>query len=184
MKITPTNLPGVLILEPRVWDDGRGFFLETFNAERFASVGLPTHFPQDNFSRSVRGTLRGLHYQLRRPQGKLISVLSGHVYDVVVDIRRGSPTFGRWFGKHLTAEQREFIWIPPGLAHGFCVLSEFADFSYKCTDTYQPNDDHGVIWSDPGLGIDWPVSEPILSDKDQRYAPLSAARSDLPLFHE
>lgn len=182
MKITSTVLPGVLIIEPLIWEDDRGFFMEVFNSESFANVGLPANFRQDNFSRSVHGVLRGLHYQLLRPQGKLVSVLRGEVYDVVVDIRLGSPTFGRWFGKRLSGERQEFVWIPPGFAHGFCVLSEYADFSYKCTDTYQPNDDHGVIWCDQNLKIDWPVADPILSKKDRLYAPLDHSRTDLPQF--
>lgn len=183
MNVTPTPLPGVLIIEPRQFCDERGFFMETFNARRFAAAGLPHEFPQDNFSHSAHGVLRGLHYQLRRPQGKLVHALHGEIYDVVVDIRRGSPTFGQWFGKRLSHRHREFLWIPPGFAHGFCVLSETADVVYKVTDVYEPDDDHGVLWSDPTLAIDWPTRSPILSPKDQRYGPLDPSRPDLPDVH-
>ena len=182
MKIVETPLPGVLVIEPRIFRDDRGFFLESFNAERFAQHGLPTSFRQDNHSHSVKRVLRGLHYQLKRPQGKLVSVIRGRVFDVAVDIRRGSPTFGRWYGTVLTEDEPRYLWIPPGFAHGFCTLSDTADFVYKCTDVYVGEDDRGVLWSDPSIGIEWPVSNPLLSEKDQRMPPLSDARTDLPEY--
>jgi dTDP-4-dehydrorhamnose 3,5-epimerase len=172
----------VLLIEPRVFEDDRGFFLESFNAGRFSEHGLPNVFPQENHSRSRRGVLRGLHYQLRRPQGKLVTVVRGEVFDVAVDIRRGSPCFGRWFATTLSGEQPRFLWIPPGFAHGYCVLSDSADFLYKCTETYAPDDDHGVLWSDRSVGIKWPVQQPFLSARDANLSPLSASRDDLPEF--
>ena len=180
MKVIATSLPGVCIIETRVFRDARGLFLETFNAERFAEHGLPATFRQDNHSRSARGVLRGLHYQLHRPQGKLVGVVQGEVFDVAVDIRRGSPTFGRWFGTVLSADSPRYVWIPPGFAHGFCVLSETADFVYKCTDVYAPDDDRGVLWSDREVAISWPLTDPTLSEKDRQLAPLSLDRDDLP----
>jgi len=182
MKIVKTTLPGVLVIEPRVFRDDRGFFLESFNRDRFEECGLPTEFRQDNHSHSVRGVLRGLHYQLRRPQGKLVSVIRGRVFDVAVDIRLGSPSFGRWFGTVLTDEEPRYLWIPPGFAHGFCTLSDVADFVYKCTDVYVGDDDRGVLWSDPSIGIEWPIANPMLSEKDQRMQPLAGARTDLPEY--
>lgn len=182
MKIQQTSLPGVLVIEPRVFTDERGFFLETFNAERFAQHGLPSVFVQDNLSRSRAGVLRGLHYQLRRPQGKLVTVVTGEVFDVALDIRRGSPTFGRWYGRRLSGERPEFMWIPPGFAHGFCVLSPSADFLYKCTDVYVPTDDHGIVWNDPAVGIEWPTEAPRLSQKDSSLAVLDPSREDLPVY--
>jgi dTDP-4-dehydrorhamnose 3,5-epimerase len=182
VKIVETPLPGVLVIEPRVFRDDRGFFLESFNADRFAQHGLPTAFRQDNHSHSKQGVLRGLHYQLRQPQGKLVSVLRGRVFDVAVDIRRGSPTFGKWYGTILSEDEPRYLWIPPGFAHGFCALSEAADFVYKCTDVYVADDDRGVLWSDPSIGIEWPLTSPLLSDKDQRLPPLSETRTDLPEY--
>jgi dTDP-4-dehydrorhamnose 3,5-epimerase len=182
VKILETTLPGVLVIEPRVFRDDRGFFLESFNAERFERYGLPTVFRQDNHSHSVKNVLRGLHYQLHRPQGKLVSVVRGRVFDVAVDIRRGSPTFGKWFGTELTEDEPRYLWIPPGFAHGFCTLSDVADFVYKCTDVYVGEDDRGVLWSDPAIGITWPVAQPLLSEKDQRMATLDGMRSDLPEY--
>ena len=182
MKILETALPGVLVIEPRVFRDDRGFFLESFNADRFAQHALPTVFRQDNHSHSMKGVLRGLHYQLRRPQGKLVSVIRGRVFDVAVDIRRGSPTFGKWYGTVLTEEDPRYLWIPPGFAHGFCTLSDVADFVYKCTEVYVGEDDRGVLWSDPATGIQWPISNPVLSEKDQRMPTLSAMRTDLPEY--
>jgi dTDP-4-dehydrorhamnose 3,5-epimerase len=182
VKVRATGLPGVLVIEPRVFRDARGFFLETFNAERFAEAGLPTEFRQDNHSRSVAGVLRGLHYQLRRPQGKLVRVVRGAVWDVAVDIRRGSPTFGRWVAEELSEENQRMLWVPPGFAHGFYTLSDVADLTYKCTDVYQPDDDRGVRWSDPTIGITWPSTAPLLSDKDRALAPLDAGRDDLPVY--
>ena len=182
MRLVETSLPGVLLVEPRVFGDERGFFYESYNVERFAAHGLPTEWKQDNHSRSRRGVLRGLHYQLRRPQGKLVTCTRGEVWDVAVDIRRGSPHFGRWVGVHLSGDRPQYLWIPPGFAHGFCVLSEVADFLYKCTDVYQADDDRGVLWSDPSLGIEWPVADPALSPKDTLYLTLDAARDDLPEY--
>ncbi len=182
MKVIPTDLPGVLVIEPEVFRDARGFFLESFNAERFAAHGLPTEFRQDNHSRSFSGVVRGLHFQSRRPQGKLVSVVRGRVFDVAVDIRSGSPTFGAWYGTTLSDETPRYLWIPPGFAHGFCVLSDVADFVYKCTDVYAAGDDRGVFWADPAIGIQWPVANPVLSAKDERLPPLTAERTDLPTY--
>lgn len=182
MKIVTTPLPGVVLLEPRVFRDDRGFFLESFSAPRFAEHGLPSEFPQDNQARSTRGVLRGLHYQLEQPQGKLLTVIRGEVYDVILDIRRGSPTFGKWWSVVLSGDSPRFIYIPPGYAHGYCVLSAEVDFIYKVTALYAPHDQRGVLWSDPGLAIPWPVKDPILSEKDQQYLPLHPSRTDLPSY--
>lgn len=180
MKVVETPIPGLLVVEPRVFGDDRGFFLETFNAARFAEHGLPTRFVQDNHSRSAYGVLRGLHYQRRAPQGKLVSVVRGEVFDVAVDVRRDSPAFGRWFGVHLREQDHRSVWIPPGFAHGFCVLSESADFVYKCTTLYDAADDRGIRWDDPALGIEWPIAEPVLSPKDRALPTLAEAMDDLP----
>lgn len=166
MKVIETELPGALILEPRVFGDARGFFLETYRASLFDEFGIPD-FVQDNHSRSPRGVLRGLHYQLVRPQGKLVRVTRGRVFDVAVDIRHGSPTFGRWAGVELDDESLRMFYVPPGFAHGFLVLSEVADFVYKCTDYYHPESEHGILWNDPDIGIAWPLSDVALSDKDR-----------------
>ena len=183
IRVVETDLAGVFVVEPTVFGDTRGFFLETYHQTKYAEAGIPGPFVQDNHSRSVRGTLRGLHYQLRRPQGKLVYVVSGEIFDVAVDIRRGSPAFGRWTAVTLSAENKRQLWIPPGFAHGFCVLSDSADVIYKCTALYDPDDDRGVLWSDPGIGIRWPVAEPILSEKDRRHSPLSALPAEaLPGF--
>ncbi|HEX9631412.1 MAG TPA: dTDP-4-dehydrorhamnose 3,5-epimerase [Gemmatimonadales bacterium] len=182
MKVTRTELDGVVIIEPRVFEDGRGFFFESYQAERYAAAGLPERFVQDNHSHSAVGTLRGLHYQLRRPQGKLVRVLQGSVLDVAVDIRRGSPTFGKWVGVELSAANKRQLFIPAGFAHGFCVPTEPTDVEYKCTDYYVGDDQHGVIWNDPSLAIRWPIAEPLLSDSDRGYAGLTDAREDLPTF--
>jgi dTDP-4-dehydrorhamnose 3,5-epimerase len=175
MKIIETELPGVLVLEPRVFSDDRGFFLETFHVTRYAAAGIPTEFPQDNLSRSVRGTLRGLHFQEPHGQGKLVQVIRGAVFDVAVDIRRGSPTFGRWIGVELSDAAPRQMWIPPGFAHGFCVTSESADFHYKCTTLYAPEAERSIRWDDPQIGIVWPVREPILSKKDAAAPTLAEA---------
>jgi dTDP-4-dehydrorhamnose 3,5-epimerase len=176
MQVHTTPLAGLLLIEPRVFGDARGCFLETFHAGRYAEHGVPTEFVQDNLSRSGRGTLRGLHYQRQHPQGKLVFVTHGAVFDVAVDLRRQSPTFGRWHGVELNDENRRQLYIPPGFAHGFCVLSETADFAYKCTDYYRPDDERTLLWNDPAVGVEWPEVEPrILSDKDRRGVPLSQA---------
>ena len=182
MKIERTLIPGVLVIRPRVFADARGFFLEAFNEARFARHGLPTQFRQDNHSRSGQDVLRGLHYQLRHPQGKLVTVVHGRIFDVAVDIRRGSPTFGRWHGIELSGEEPCYLWIPPGCAHGFCVLSDVADVVYKCTEVYQPEDERGIAWDDPALDITWPVQRPLISEKDLQYSPFDTTRVDLPEF--
>ena len=184
MKCTPSPLvPEVLIVEPDVHGDGRGYFLETYRAQRYAEQGLPDTFVQDNLSFSRKGVLRGLHYQLGRPQGKLVWVLQGEVFDVAVDIRRGSPTFGRWVSATLSSADHRQLYVPEGFAHGFCVLSETALFTYKCTDYYAPEEERGIRWDDPALGIDWPVAEPIVSDKDRAYPALeNVPEGDLPLL--
>jgi dTDP-4-dehydrorhamnose 3,5-epimerase len=166
MKVIPTPLPGVMVIEPKVFGDTRGFFLETFHVERYAQAGIPGPFVQDNHSHSTKGVLRGLHFQKQYPQGKLVYVTSGMVFDVAVDIRSDSPTFGKWFGITLTAEQHQQFYLPPGCAHGFCVLSEQADFHYKCTDYYHPEDEGCIRWDDPEINIQWPINNPTLSAKD------------------
>ena len=164
MKFLTTGLPGVLIVEPDVFRDDRGFFLETFHAEKYRAGGIGCAFVQDNQSRSVRGTLRGLHAQRRRPQAKLVRAVSGAIFDVAVDVRPGSPTFGRWVGAHLTGESFRQLFVPPGFAHGFCVLSETADVEYKCSEPYDRADEIGARWD--SAGIDWPLKDPLLSPRD------------------
>lgn len=181
MNLVPTDHPDVLLIEPDVFTDARGFFMETFHAEKFAAAGLPTAFLQDNHSRSLRGVLRGLHYQLQHPQGKLVRVVNGEVLDVAVDIRQGSPRFGQWESVLLSAENRRQLYVPPGFAHGFCTLSEQADFLYKCTDVYTPGDEYGIAWDDPTLAIDWPPLDYLLSDKDREY-PLLNECDALPVY--
>ena len=176
MRFVPTALPEVVLIEPQVHGDERGFFMETWHRERFARAGIACDFVQDNHSRSVRGTLRGLHFQLERVQGKLARVTAGEVFDVAVDVRRSSPTFGRWVGTRLSAANRHSLWLPPGFAHGFLVLSEFADFVYKCTDYYDPVSERAVLWNDPAIGIEWPLetgAAPIISTKDAAARPLA-----------
>jgi len=168
LKVTETDLPGCRIIDPAVFGDERGFFFETWNAERFAEAGLPANFVQSNVSASAQGVLRGLHYQWPNPQGKLVSVLEGEVYDVAVDIRRGSPHFGKWTAVILSARNKRQLWIPEGFAHGFVVLSERAIFSYLCTAQYDRAADAGVRWDDPAIGIEWPVTAPLLSEKDAK----------------
>jgi|SRR5690242_1209195 dTDP-4-dehydrorhamnose 3,5-epimerase len=167
MKVAPTRLPEVLLIEPTVFGDARGFFFESWNEREFERAGIRARFVQDNHSRSAKGVLRGLHYQLRQPQGKLIRVTQGEIFDVTVDIRRGSATFARWEGVHLSAQSKNMLWIPIGFAHGFCVLSEFAEVQYKATDFYAPEHERCILWNDPRLGIDWPLpGKPVLSTKD------------------
>lgn len=180
MRVVPTAIPDVVIIEPDVHADGRGFFLETYHAERYRELGIVGPFVQDNHSRSVAGTLRGLHLQIRRPQGKLIRVIEGEIFDVAVDVRRGSPTFGRWVGGTLTAENFKQMYVPPGFAHGFAVVSPVAQVEYKCTDLYDPASEIGVAWNDPALGINWPVNEPILSARDSQHPTLAAQTDRLP----
>ena len=179
MKVTETTLPGVLILEPKVFGDDRGFFYESFNARSFQdATGLNPAFVQDNHSRSTRGVLRGLHYQVQQPQGKLVRVTAGEVFDVVVDIRRHAATFGQWFGLHLSADNKRQLWIPEGFAHGFLVLSEYAEFLYKTTDYYAPAHERCIRWDDPALGIRWPLAageRPRLSPRDAQGTSLAEA---------
>ncbi|MBI3299350.1 MAG: dTDP-4-dehydrorhamnose 3,5-epimerase [Elusimicrobia bacterium] len=181
MKVHPTTLPGVLIVEPSVHRDPRGYFFESWHAKKGGALGLPDVFVQDNESLSARGTVRGLHAQLAKPQGKLVRIIEGTVLDVAVDIRRGSPTFGRWVAAELSGENFRQLYIPPGFAHGFSVLSETARMAYKCTDFYDPADEIGILWSDPALGIDWRVTEPTLSKKDAVYPTLALAPA-LPVY--
>lgn len=166
MKVVATKHPEVLRIEPDVFADARGFFMETFHAVKYAAAGLPDTFRQDNHSRSSAGVLRGMHYQLQHPQGKLVRVVSGRVFDVAVDIRRGSPRFGQWVGVELSEDNQYQLYVPPGFAHGFCVLSAQADFLYKCTDLYAPGDEYGIAWDDPDIAIEWPQLDYLLSDKD------------------
>ena len=166
MKVVEASLPGVLIVQPRAFGDARGFFFESFHAERYANAGIAGPFVQDNVSRSVRGILRGLHFQEPKGQGKLVFVTRGSVFDVAVDVRKGSTHFGKWFGAELSDENHTQLWIPPGFAHGFCVTSEVADFAYKCTVPYAPATERAIRWDDPDLAIDWPIREPALSPKD------------------
>ena len=168
MQVTQTAIDGVLIIQPKVFGDERGFFLETFQAQRYADAGIKETFVQDNHSHSARGVLRGLHFQKENPQGKLVQVTAGQVFDVAVDIRQGSSTFGQWVGILLDSEQHQQFYVPAGCAHGFCVVSEFADFHYKCTDYYRPEDEGSLLWNDPAIGIEWPIDNPTLSAKDQQ----------------
>ncbi|SKA20542.1 dTDP-4-dehydrorhamnose 3,5-epimerase [Novilysobacter spongiicola] len=183
MKVTETSLPGCLVIEPKVFGDARGFFLETWNRERYAGHGIGPDFVQSNLSRSAQGVLRGLHYQWPNPQGKLVSVQEGEVFDVAVDIRRGSPTFGQWTGVILSAENKRQFWIPEGFAHGFVVTSDAAQFSYLCTAPYDASADAGVAWNDAEIAIDWPVTDPSLSAKDAAAPCLGdIATGRLPIF--
>lgn len=178
MKLIETDLPGCVVIEPRVFADERGFFYESWNQPRYAEAGLPMQFVQGNVSRSIRGTLRGLHYQWPNPQGKLVSVLEGEVWDVAVDIRRGSPTFGRWTAVVLSAENKRQFWVPEGFAHGFVTLSETALFHYLCTAVYDATADANIRWDDAELAIDWPVSAPLLSPKDAKAPFLADIAAD------
>lgn len=182
MKVTATAIPEVLLFEPKVFRDPRGFFVETYNEAAYRDAGLTYQFVQDNHSQSVARTLRGLHAQQTRPQGKLVRCLAGAIWDVAVDVRRGSPTFGKSVGAELTATNFQQLWIPPGFLHGFAVLSDGADVAYKCTDIYQPNDGLEVIWNDPELGVEWPIVDPVLSAKDAALPTLREVWERLPVF--
>jgi dTDP-4-dehydrorhamnose 3,5-epimerase len=184
MKFLTTPLPGVIVIEPDVFHDPRGFFFETYHAHKYREGGIAPSFVQDNHSRSTRGTLRGMHAQRLRPQGKLVRVLLGEVFDVAVDIRRGSPTFLKWFGVTLSAENFRQCYVPPGFAHGFVVTSEVAEFEYKCTDFYDPTAELRIHWNDPAIGIAWPVQEPVLSDKDLTARPIAELMEQLPVYEE
>jgi len=181
VNVETTPLPGVLLVTPRVFADSRGFFLETFHQEKYAAHGITGPFVQDNWSHSVKDTLRGLHFQNPHAQGKLVGVTRGAVFDVAVDVRVGSATFGKWFGCELSDSNRRQLWIPPGYAHGFCVLSEHADFLYKCTALYAPDCEQSILWNDPTLAIDWPTRSPLLSARDLQAPSLSAA-TNLPMM--
>jgi len=182
MKFTPTTVPDVLLIEPDVHRDPRGFFLETWHQRKYAEGGVSGPFVQDNHSHSRRGALRGLHAQVHRPQGKLVRAVDGEVFDVAVDIRRGSPTFGEWAGDHLSGDNLRQLWIPPGFAHGFCVLSETVHFEYKCTDFYDASDEIAIAWNDPEIGIEWPLDDPTLSAKDAAAPRLAEVLDRLPTW--
>ena len=182
MKITQLLLPGLFQIDPDVFQDQRGRFVEVFREPRYAEIGIGKSFVQDNLSWSVKNVVRGLHYQLTQPQGKLVMVVKGQVYDVAVDIRMGSPPFGRWYGTELSDSNMRQLYIPPGFAHGFCVLSDEAGFLYKCTELYAPADERGILWNDPALAIPWPVTEPVLSPKDTTYKCLADMTGQLPKF--
>lgn len=185
LSFKETDIPGVMIIEPAVFNDSRGFFLETYHYNKYSEKGLDGRFVQDNHSHSIKGTLRGLHYQLKHPQGKLLYVIKGEIFDVAVDIRKGSPNFGKWVGVMLSSGNKKQFYVPPGFAHGFCVISEEADVIYKCTDLYAPDDEYGVMWNDPNIGIDWPVKNPALSDKDCNYNMLKdIPEVILPIYEE
>jgi dTDP-4-dehydrorhamnose 3,5-epimerase len=180
MEVIATAIPDVLLIKPKVFGDTRGFFLETFRASWFEERGIAANFVQDNHSSSARGVLRGLHYQIKNPQGKLVRVTAGEVYDVAVDLRKSSPTFGHSVGAYLSADNKNIFWIPPGFAHGFLVLSEHAEFNYKCTEYYAPEHDRSLLWNDPALNIEWPLGDittPVLSAKDQVALPLAQAET-------
>ena len=180
MNFRETQLPGVIEIEPEVFGDARGFFMEVYQREKYRAAGIDVDFVQENHSRSTLRVLRGLHYQLRHPQGKLVRAVVGEIFDVAVDIRRSSPHFGEWAGAVLSAENRRLLYIPPGFAHGFCVTSDMAEVVYQCTDYYDPEDDYGILWSDPEIDVHWPITEPILSRKDQNHPLLCSAVAQLP----
>jgi dTDP-4-dehydrorhamnose 3,5-epimerase len=182
VRAVPTELPGVLLIEPDVYRDARGFFLETYRADRYRALGIHPPFVQDNHSRSTYGTVRGLHLQVGRPQGKLIRVIEGEIFDVAVDVRRGSPTFARWVGVVLSADSFLQCYIPSGFAHGFSVLSPMAQVEYKCTEIYDPDTEVGIAWDDRSLAIPWRVDPPVLSDRDRRHLPLAAVSELLPHY--
>jgi dTDP-4-dehydrorhamnose 3,5-epimerase len=175
MRFSETSIPGVILIDPDVHRDGRGFFLETFHARKYGAAGIPELFVQDNHSLSAQHTLRGLHMQVRKPQGKLLRVVDGEIWDVAVDVRPSSPTLGRWVAEVLSATNFKQLYVPPGCAHGFCVLSETAQVQYKCTELYDPTDEIGIAWNDPDLAIGWPVAEPLLSERDRRHGSLQHA---------
>lgn len=178
MEFIPSRIPDVILIRPPVFGDSRGFFMETYHERKFAEAGIDVHFVQDNNSGSHQGTLRGLHYQIRQPQGKLVRCVAGEIFDVAVDLRRSSPTFGQWTGAVLSAENREMLWVPAGFAHGFYVLSEWCEFAYKVTDFYAPEWERAIRWNDPDLGVEWPLHpdiEPHLSEKDQSAPPFASA---------
>jgi dTDP-4-dehydrorhamnose 3,5-epimerase len=181
VRVEPTALSGVLLVEPDVHRDARGFFLETYHAAKYAAVGITARFVQDNHSRSQGPILRGLHAQLKRPQGKLVRAVEGTIFDVAVDIRRGSPTFARWIGYELSADNFRQLWVPGGFAHGFCVLTAAAQVEYKCTELYDPADELSIAWNDPEIGIAWPIAAPVLSPKDAAAPPLAQVLDRLPL---
>lgn len=184
LKFTQTKIQGVILVEPAVFKDSRGFFLETYDEEKYVQGGIRKKFVKDNRSSSVKGVLRGLHLQLKHSQGKLVSVVDGEIFDVAVDVRRGSPTFMQWVGVVLSGSNFKQIYIPPGLAHGFCVLSDNATLEYKCTDKYDPKSELGIRWSDPDICIDWPATHPVLSKKDESSLPISKLMDKLPLFNK
>ncbi len=182
VQFIPTKLPGVLIIQPDVFRDPRGFFLETYHRDKYRDGGIALDFVQDNHSRSTRGTLRGLHAQWRRPQGKLVRALAGEIWDVAVDARKGSPTYLQWVGATLSSDNNHQIWVPPGYLHGFCVMSETAEVEYKVTDVYDPGGELGVIWNDPEIGVDWPLAEPVLSARDAGSPRLRDVLDKLPTW--
>jgi dTDP-4-dehydrorhamnose 3,5-epimerase len=182
VRFLETELPGVILITPDAHQDSRGVFFELYHAQNYLRGGIREPFVQDNFSRSARGVLRGLHYQLKQPQGKLVTVLEGTVFDVAVDIRKGSPTFGKWTSLELSAENKLQLYIPPGFAHGFCAMTESAGMLYKCTQLYAPSDERGIIWNDPALAIPWPIHAPLLSPKDRSFKVLSEMSGELPEY--
>jgi dTDP-4-dehydrorhamnose 3,5-epimerase len=184
MKFTETSLPGVILIDPLVHSDERGFFFEVYHEKKYHDAGIKAKFVQDNHSKSVKGTLRGLHTQMRHPQGKLIRVLEGEIFDVAVDIRRGSPNFKRWVGVTLSAGNFKMLYVPPGFAHGFCVTSDTAQVEYKCTSLYDPTDELSIMWNDPAIGVKWPVTAPLLSKKDLNTKPLSEITEQLPFYNQ
>jgi dTDP-4-dehydrorhamnose 3,5-epimerase len=184
MNFVRTSFTGVIIVEPDLFRDGRGFFLETFRRDKYARGGIDREFCQDNQSRSARNTIRGLHAQRQHPQGKLVRAVTGSIFDVVVDIRRGSPSYLKWIAVELSADNFRQIYVPPGFAHGICITSEFADIEYKCTDYYDPGDELRIAWNDPSIGIRWPIENPILSEKDRRAGTIADELAFLPVYSE
>jgi dTDP-4-dehydrorhamnose 3,5-epimerase len=187
MRIIETRIPDVKLIEPKVFGDERGFFMETWNEKAFREAGINANFVQDNHSRSVKNTLRGLHYQIKQPQGKLVRVTRGEVFDVAVDLRSNSPTFGQWIGEYLSEENKHMLWVPPGFAHGFLVTSETADFQYKCTDFYAPEYERSIVWNDPKIGIEWSLTnseELLLSDKDRQGKNMDEVLAELKEYYK